>query len=198
MDAPPDRRTRRRNERAEQVYHTAIRLFAQHGYDATTMDDIAAAADVGRGSVFNYYPRKRAFVDEWIARRRAQAARATQAHAGDGHPLAAILHRYMDELATVNVEHRDETAALMSAALVATELLRELPLADDLARFMTAAADRGELRGGADPAQAALVLATAYYATIAAWTGDEPAPFDLRERLRGLVDLVSVGILARE
>jgi AcrR family transcriptional regulator len=196
MDAPLDRRTRRRQERAEQVYAAAIRLFAQRGYEATTMDDIADEADVGRGSVFNYYPRKRAFLDEWIARRRAQAKQAAEADVAGGHSLDAVLRRYMDGLAAVNVAHRAETVALMPAALAATDLLRELPLADELVQFLRAAESRGELRTTVDPAQAALILATAYYGTIAAWTGGEPAPFDLRARLHGLVDVVTVGILA--
>lgn len=33
-------------------------LFVEHGFDATTMDDIAAALGVGRRTLFRYYPSK--------------------------------------------------------------------------------------------------------------------------------------------
>jgi AcrR family transcriptional regulator len=33
-------------------------LFLERGFDAVTIDDIAAAADVGRMTVFNHFPRK--------------------------------------------------------------------------------------------------------------------------------------------
>jgi AcrR family transcriptional regulator len=36
----------------------AGRLFEQQGYEATTMDDVAAAAGVSRRSLFNHFPRK--------------------------------------------------------------------------------------------------------------------------------------------
>jgi mycofactocin system transcriptional regulator len=36
----------------------AFRLFEQHGFEATTMDDIAEAVGVGRRTLFRYYPSK--------------------------------------------------------------------------------------------------------------------------------------------
>jgi AcrR family transcriptional regulator len=36
----------------------AGRLFERQGYEATTMDDVAAAAGVSRRSLFNHFPRK--------------------------------------------------------------------------------------------------------------------------------------------
>ena len=53
-----DLRTRKRLAMRQGISNAATRLFAQRGFDHVTVDDIAAAADVGRMTVFNHFPRK--------------------------------------------------------------------------------------------------------------------------------------------
>ncbi len=55
---PPDRRTRKRLATRQSISNTATRLFFERGFDHVTVDEIAAAADVGRMTVFNHFPRK--------------------------------------------------------------------------------------------------------------------------------------------
>ena len=40
------------------IPHAAMRLFAEHGYGGTTIDEIAASADVSRATIFSYFPTK--------------------------------------------------------------------------------------------------------------------------------------------
>ncbi|WP_448952836.1 TetR/AcrR family transcriptional regulator [Labrys neptuniae] len=61
MPSPPmpsDRRARKRLAMRENISNVATRLFMERGFDHVTVDEIAAAADVGRMTVFNYFPRK--------------------------------------------------------------------------------------------------------------------------------------------
>ncbi len=54
----PDRRTRKRLATRQTISDVATRLFFERGFDRVTVDDIAEAADVGRMTVFNHFPRK--------------------------------------------------------------------------------------------------------------------------------------------
>jgi AcrR family transcriptional regulator len=53
-----DRRTRKRMATRQAISDVATRLFMERGFDRVTIDEIAEAADVGRMTVFNHFPRK--------------------------------------------------------------------------------------------------------------------------------------------
>src|SRR6266481_9870774 len=52
------RRQRRSAELRERLFRAALSLFAKKGYAETTVEDITEAADVGKGTFFNYFPSK--------------------------------------------------------------------------------------------------------------------------------------------
>ena len=70
---PDDRRSRKRRQTAEHLVRTAFALFAEHGYAQVTMEQIAAAADVAKGTLYNHFPVKEALVR---ARMHAELAEA--------------------------------------------------------------------------------------------------------------------------
>ncbi|HEY9100876.1 TetR/AcrR family transcriptional regulator [Chitinimonas sp.] len=55
---PTDLRSRKRLATRQGISNAATRLFLARGFDHVTVDEIAAAADVGRMTVFNHFPRK--------------------------------------------------------------------------------------------------------------------------------------------
>ncbi|GAB3581100.1 mycofactocin system transcriptional regulator [Leifsonia lichenia] len=76
----------------DQVALLALRHFAEHGYEATTMDDIARVAGVGRRTLFRYFPSKPALVwggmEPVVERTRAELDAATP-----DEPTASVLRR---------------------------------------------------------------------------------------------------------
>src|SRR5579862_3173625 len=52
------RRQRRSSDIRERLFRSSLALFAQKGFDETTVEDITNAADVGKGTFFNYFPSK--------------------------------------------------------------------------------------------------------------------------------------------
>lgn len=46
------------------LFNTAIKLFAERGYDYTTMDDIAFSAGIGKSTIYEYYRSKEEFIED--------------------------------------------------------------------------------------------------------------------------------------
>jgi AcrR family transcriptional regulator len=51
-------RERKRQERNDAIIDAAMELFQSNGYEQTTMEDIAADADVSPPTLYRYFPRK--------------------------------------------------------------------------------------------------------------------------------------------
>jgi len=77
---PPNRRERQSVERRERLFRAALDLFARKGFAETTVEDITNAADLGKGTFFNYFPSKEhillAFAEMQLGKLRAAADEA--------------------------------------------------------------------------------------------------------------------------
>lgn len=67
----PGLRDRKKLEASATLVSVAKRLFAERGFEAVTVDEIASAANVSRRTFFRYFPTKE---DVFFGRRRAQLA----------------------------------------------------------------------------------------------------------------------------
>jgi len=86
--AAPGLREQKKARTRAAIQHEALRLFAAQGYSATTMEEIAEAAEVSASTLFRYFPTKESLVltddyDPLII----EACRAQPAELG---PVAAI------------------------------------------------------------------------------------------------------------
>jgi AcrR family transcriptional regulator len=86
---PPGLRERKRQQTRERLTRSAMALFLERGFEATTLDDIAAAADISRRSFFHYFASKEDVVFAWQEESMAALIAAVAARPNDEPMLAA-------------------------------------------------------------------------------------------------------------
>ena len=87
--SPPGLRERKRQQTRERLTRVAMALFLERGFEATTLDDIAAAADISRRSFFHYFASKEDVVFAWHEEITAALIAAVAARPRDESMLAA-------------------------------------------------------------------------------------------------------------
>jgi AcrR family transcriptional regulator len=85
----PGLRARKRRETRERLTRAAMALFLERGFEATTLDDIAAAADISRRSFFHYFESKEDVVFAWQEESTAALIAAVAARPASESMLAA-------------------------------------------------------------------------------------------------------------
>jgi AcrR family transcriptional regulator len=89
--AAPDRRQRRSTETRERLFRAALRLFARKGFAETTVEDITNAADVGKGTFFNYFPSKEHLLTVFSDMQMGKLQAAVESMRHSAEPMQAFL-----------------------------------------------------------------------------------------------------------
>ncbi|MBF4619263.1 TetR/AcrR family transcriptional regulator [Clavibacter sp. VKM Ac-2873] len=92
-------RDRKKQETRDRLADAAARLFAEHGYDAVAVVDVARAADVSDQTVYNYFPAKHELVLDRADRIRERYGRAVRERATDRTPAAALRELVDEDIA---------------------------------------------------------------------------------------------------
>ncbi|MCY0997529.1 helix-turn-helix domain containing protein [Myxococcus sp. MISCRS1] len=198
-------RERAKSEKWERIRAAAKRLFAERGYEGTTVRAIAEAAGVATGTVLVYGETKDALLHElWRAEAMPLVERAVTSLPGEGlfvdrcmHLFSPLLTHYASqpELARVVVK---ELPWLTGAA---EELHRPAlaRLVGALASVVSDAKSRGELRAEVDCERAAELVFGVYFAAVmrmlVPMAGSTVAT--ARARLRCDLEMLFVGLGSR-
>lgn len=159
--APPNRRERKKMETRAALEEAALRLFAEKGYENTTVDEIAEAADVAVRTFFRYFSSKQHVLFGDVAHGRIALLRAAlDARPMDEAPLDSV-RAVLDHM---DIGGHDEEQQILrriqlierQPSLVATYLLLTNAVRQSLVEFVS---DRTGLSPLDDPYP--LLLATA-------------------------------------
>ena len=113
---PADRRTRRREETGQRLLDTAVHLFATHGFPNTTVEAITRAADVGKGTFFNYFPSKEHVLIA-LAQRQVGKIAAAASHINPKLPVREQIRTVVHQLAAGWLHSKRLIRSLLGTAL---------------------------------------------------------------------------------
>lgn len=82
---------RRAEDRPDEVLDAALKLFAQNGFAATKVEDIATEAGISKGAVYRYFSSKEEIFESLIKRAIAPIAERTEDLARTSHEDSAVL-----------------------------------------------------------------------------------------------------------
>lgn len=182
---------RPRTTTARRIRLEAIRLFVEQGYAATSVDDIASAARIGRTTFFRYFPTKSSVVWSDLEENRRRLTIALADEARPDEPVLAFLRRAV--LAAVVYDDADRAFVRARGGLLAgvPELGAEGAAATE--RWASAIAEGVTRRSSAGgPALAAAIgfaLMGATGATLQLWSTTEGDP--LTDMLRTALDAIA-------
>jgi len=191
----PRRRGRPADVDPERVALLALRHFEEHGYEATTMDELAALAGIGRRTLFRYFPSKPDLVWgglEPVVERMHAVLDAAPADERPRDVIARAITESLD-LGAEGIEATRLRLRLMASdpALIGFGLTRLGANRDILAEFI--ARRLGEPAEALRPQVLADAISSANFSALLWWAvrgeGDDPAVTAvaaLDEVLRGL------------
>ncbi len=148
----------------EHILRQAAKLFAQKGYAASSLNELAAAMSYSKGAIYNYFSSKQELYDAIIIASLGGLQRAAEAAVDPRAPAADQLKAYMvahatylsdnyDSFVTMLVGFSGMADAPLKADALALRDVHEGLLRRILADGIAQGAFRGAL-GGADPAMA--------------------------------------------
>src|SRR5713226_261860 len=198
--SPHDRRQRRSADIRERLFRAALSLFAKKGFAETTVEDITEAADVGKGTFFNYFPSKDhillAFVEMQLGKLEAAIEMARQTN----EPMPEFLRSLGIRMTQEPTRNPAIVRALLQAYLSTTPV-REAMM--DLqkrmhslhAQMIQLGQDRGEIRSDLPAAEIAHVFRQTIFGTLLIWSlyGDAT----LHSRIETAFNLLWTGLAPR-
>jgi AcrR family transcriptional regulator len=199
--AAPDRRQRRSVETRERLFRAALALFAQKGFTETTVEDITEAADVGKGTFFNYFPSKDHILLAFGEMQLSKLESAIEEARRTGEPMPNFLRSLGVRMTQEPARNPSIIRALLQAYLSTTPV-REAMV--DLQKRVHAlhtqmiqlGQERGEIRGDLPATEIAHVFRQTIFGTLLLWSlyGDAT----LHARIEAAFNVLWTGLAPRQ
>jgi AcrR family transcriptional regulator len=169
---------RSKRDKLERIKRAARKLFGRKGFEATTTREIAAAADIGAGTLFLYAGTKEDLLVLLFREEIGRVVTAAFATMPSRPLLDQVLHLFG---AMIALHERDPGLARV--------FVRELPFVEDrrhgiaemmasifagIANLVEQSKSRGELRADVPSARLAHNLFALYFSQLQRWLGGDP------------------------
>ncbi|MFZ0738682.1 MAG: TetR family transcriptional regulator [Candidatus Acidiferrales bacterium] len=172
---PVSRRERHTAAVRQRLFDAALHLFAERGFTKTTVEDITDAADVGKGTFFNYFPSKEqlltSFGETRIAKIRAALAEAVEGREAIREVVRRLLFALVHEPGRSPKLARSMILAMLSNEIVRRQACARLAQGHALtSKIFLLGQQRGEVRGDVSAADLASSFKESYFGALLVWS----------------------------
>jgi AcrR family transcriptional regulator len=194
------RRERKKRELRARIYETARQLFLAHGFEATTVEQIAEEADVAQATFFNHFQSKQAVLAEMTGEVFDRLQSLTDEQLARPASAQARILGFADGAATEVAQSRQ------LAHTVLLELMRTAARPGEVVPYLSRVhepfraivregQDRGEVRTDRDARFLAEMVVGAFNAAVTNWMNN--AEYPLEKRLRETAAFIGEALLPR-
>ncbi|WJH35224.1 TetR/AcrR family transcriptional regulator [Paenibacillus sp. CC-CFT747] len=188
-------------DRRKQIVEAAAKSFALFGYKATTMDQVARIANVGKGTIYTFFVNKEELFDEIMKDFIRDILRIAEEAIDPSRPFFENMHRVLYGVLDFRNRHALTVQLTHEIREVGTPKVRESM--DGIEKALLAfirdkvseAVGKGEMKP-CDPDLTAFVILKLYFALVNDWERTH-APLG-KEKISQLMDLYLVHGLAAE
>lgn len=178
-------------DRRQEIMEAAAKSFSLFGYKATTMDQVAKIANVGKGTIYTFFSNKEELFNAIVLKMIEEMKAASDAVAVEGAPFEQNAHARLIQMLKFRKTHQlyakliDEEKELHTPAVI--EVLADIE--GEIVSYIKAKIERSIKKGELKPCDSELVaylLFKSYMALVVDWgkTHDEELS---EERIAGLL-----------
>ena len=175
QDPPSNRRERQSGERRERLFRSALDLFARKGFAETTVEDITNAADLGKGTFFNYFPSKEHIILAFAEMQLEKLKAAFEEMRGANVPVPVFMRSLGARMTQEPIRNPAIIRILLQAFLTDTPVResvldlqnRVIAIHTEMIRI---GQNRGEIRNDLPPEVIAHVFRQTIFGTLLIWT----------------------------
>ncbi|MGD0695328.1 MAG: TetR/AcrR family transcriptional regulator [Terriglobia bacterium] len=203
-NSPTPLRERKKLETRARIIEHAVRIFGERGMTAPTVEEIAAAADVGKGTIYNYFSTKEEIVVAFMV----EVEKLVQAKVADfaarRGPLASILADFIRYQLELKEPYRDFVRVFMAQVYTrGSELMphfEEMQNAIDppLIELFRSLMRRGLMRNDVHLASLIEIFKLLHMGIVTVWINDSPPYRETMYLLEEEMRLLSQGLAGSE
>jgi len=169
------RRERHAAETRLRLFRCALQLFAERGFHNVTVEDITEAADVGKGTFFNYFDSKDHVLGVMAEIQLGKVAEALAQAASGKQSIHSVLHRIFLRLAEEPGRSPNLARTLISFFMANEEVRntieRQLSMGRKMiAQIVASGQERGEIDSRLKKEKVALQLQEVLLGTVVMWS----------------------------
>jgi AcrR family transcriptional regulator len=198
---PLNRRKRQSAERRERLFRSALDLFARKGFGETTVEDITNAADLGKGTFFNYFPSKEHIILAFAEMQLAKLKAAFEEMRSSNVPVPVFMRSLGARMTQEPIRNPAIIRILLQAFLTDSPVResvlnlqnRVIAIHTEMIRI---GQSRGEIRNDLPPEVMAHVFRQTIFGTLLIWTLH--ADGTLLSRMEDAFEVLWTGLAPRQ